>query len=70
MTIESNTCSHNTVTTTRSPGSGYGIHVSAWVQARSDAARSAGQRTGTSKSGGHIPSSLVASHSTTMAAEP
>ena len=54
----------------RSPGRGYGIHVSACVQARSDAAMSAGQIDGTTIPDGQSANILVASHRIIMDAVP
>ena len=48
----------------------YGIHVNACVQARSEAASSAGQITGTSTSDGQSAKSLVPNHSSAMAVVP
>ena len=62
--------SQRKTTTIRSPGSGYGIQVSACVQASNDAARNAGQTDGMSKPDGHRASSLVAAHRIAMAAVP
>src|SRR6476469_4057006 len=59
MMIASIAASHRMVMITRKPGSAYGIHVSACVHARSDAASSAGQMTGTLTLDGHSASSLV-----------
>ena len=68
--IVSITTSHSTVTITRRPGNGYGIQVSACVQARSEAASSAGQTVGMSNLDGHTPRNRVANHSIAMAAAP
>ena len=70
MTIASITTSHSTVTITRRPGTGYGIHVSACVQARSAGPSRSGQIQGTSTPDGQRPKSLVASHRIAMASEP
>jgi hypothetical protein len=55
---------------TRTPGHGYGIHVSAWVHASSDAARNAGQTSGTSKPFGQTARNRSAIQSSAMATAP
>ncbi len=70
MTTASITVSHSTVMITRSPRKGYDIQVSACVQARSDAASSAGQITGTRTPDGNTARNLVANHRIAMAAVP
>ena len=53
------TVSQSTMTSTRTPGNPYGIHVSACAQASSVTARKPGQTTGTSKDDGQSASARV-----------
>src|SRR2546430_364755 len=70
MTAASIETSQSMVTMTRKPGSAYGIHVSACVHARSEAASSAGQRIGITNPDGHTPRNRVANHKSAMAVVP
>ena len=66
MTTKSITISHRMVTITRSPRIAYGIHISAWVQARRTAVKRAGQINGMLCSVGHIARGLMTIQSAAM----
>jgi len=69
-TTVSSAARQSTATIKRIPGKPYGIHVSACVHARRDAASSAGQITGIAIPDGHTATSLAASHRIAMATVP